>query len=444
MQTMKTEKKGWFAFAFILAMFGILTGVLQNSSREKLHQLALHREASSHVSALENFRTQVEGEFLEEDLLFMDLGMEDLVHSVKDYLEEIALRSLEIQETIGVFALDREGKLIELPTDSARPSANPSRTKKLNGKPYNYLLSEGQPFSILYPVGEGAEMGYLELLIDPAPLLAERDAIEKEIMQQGLWAFAIGGGLLFLIFRISLTRILRSESELKRKSINLKEANLRLSQACKTAGVGAVTAHLMHALKSPLMGLKNLELDSGERLETTEENLRATTRKIENLITQTLNTLRECDLNEESYSFEAQEVLNLAANKFNEEKIELRVSVLESPASDQKIDNLKANLILPVLHNLIQNSIDSGPAVKVFLLAELKNESLTLSVRDNGPGIPDEMKDNLFKPIQSKKENGSGIGLAICKELSERADAKVTLDKSTNKGTSFTVTVPLG
>ena len=83
---MKTEKKGWFAFAFILAMFGILTGVLQNSSREKLHQLALHREASSHVSTLENFRTQVEGEFLEEDLLFMDLGMEDLVHSEKDYL----------------------------------------------------------------------------------------------------------------------------------------------------------------------------------------------------------------------------------------------------------------------------------------------------------------------------------------------------------------------
>tara|TARA_B100001057_G_scaffold188374_1_gene189175 strand:- start:98 stop:1432 length:1335 start_codon:yes stop_codon:yes gene_type:complete len=441
---MTTEKKGWFAFAFILAIFGILTGVLQLSSREKLHQLALQREASSHLPILANLRQSVEEEFLEEDLLFMDLGIEDLIHSENDYLEEIALRSLEIQEAIGVFAFDRDGELIELPTDSTRQAANSSRTIKLKEKPYDYLLSQGQPFSVLYPIGEEAEMGFLELLIEPAPLLAQRDAIEDEILQQGLWAFSIGAGLLFLTFRILLTRLLRSERELLNKSSNLKEANLRLAQACKTAGVGAVTAHLMHALKSPLMGLKNLELDTDEKLEATEKNLRSTTRKIENLVTQTQNTLRECDLNEESYSFEAQEVLNLAANKFNDEGSEFRVSVLDSSAADQKIDNLKANLILPVLHNLIQNSIDSGPTVKVFLLAKLGNDSLSLSVRDNGPGIPDELKDRLFKPLQSQKENGSGIGLAICRELAGRADATVKLEKSTSKGTSFTIVIPIG
>ena len=117
MQTMTTEKKGWFAFVVILAIFGIFTSVLQFSSREKLHQLALHREASSHIPTLENFRQNIEEEFLEEDLLFVDLGMEDLVHREIDYLEEIALRALEIQETVGVFAFDRDGKLIELPTD---------------------------------------------------------------------------------------------------------------------------------------------------------------------------------------------------------------------------------------------------------------------------------------------------------------------------------------
>ena len=441
MQTMTTKKKGWLAFAVILAMFGSLTCALQFSSREKLHQLALHREASSHIPTLERLRESVEEEFLEEDLLFVDLGMKDLIHREIDYLEEIALRVLEIQEAVGVFAFDRDGKLVELPTDSTRQAADPSRTKKLKQLSFDFLLSHGQSLSILYPLGEEADMGYLELLIDPAPILAERDAIDEEIIQQGLWAFAIGAGLLFLIFRILLTRLLRSERELLNKSSNLKEANLRLSQACKTAGVGAVTAHLMHALKSPLMGLKNLELDTGKQLKATEENLRLTTRKIENLITQTLNTLRECDLNEESYSFEAQEVLNLAANKFNEEGSELRVSVLESAASDQTIDNLKANLILPILHNLIQNSIDSGPSVKVFLLAEQKNRTLILSVRDNGPGIPKEQKGNLFKPIHSEKESGSGIGLAISRELAERAEVTIQLVKSTDKGTTISVVI---
>ena len=438
---MTTEKKGWLAFAVILAMLGILTSVLQFSSREKLHQLALHREASSHLPTLENLGQNIEEEFLDEDLLFVDLGMENLVHTEKDYLQEMALRSLEIQETVGVFAFDRNGKLIELPTDSTRKRATPSRTENLGERPYDFRFPEGQALSILYPVGEEAEIGFLELLIDPAPILTERDAVDEEIVHQGLWTFAIGAGLLFLIFRILLTRLLRSERELLNKSINLKEANLRLSQACKTAGVGAVTAHLMHALKSPLMGLKNLELDTDEHLEATEKNLRSTTRKIENLVTQTLNTLRECDLNEESYSFEAQEVLNLAANKFNEEGPESRVSVLESNASVEKIDNLKANLILPILHNLIQNSIDSGPSVKVFLLAEQKNRSLILSVRDNGPGIAEEQKQNLFKPVHSQKESGSGIGLAISRELAERAGVTIQLVKSTDKGTTISVVI---
>jgi len=442
MQSMTTEKKGWFAFVVILALFGIFTSVLQFSSREKLHQLALHREASSHIPTLENFRQNIEEEFLEEDLLFVDLGMEELVHRENDYLEAIALRALEIQEAIGVFAFDRNGKLIELPTDSTRQPATPSRTENLGERPFDFWFSEGQELSILYPVGEEAEIGYLELLIDSTPLLVERNAIDKEIMQQGLWTFAIGAGLLFLIFRILLTRLLRSECELLNKSNNLKEANLRLSQACKTAGVGAVTAHLMHALKTPLMGLKNLELDTDEQLKSTEENLRSTTRKIESLVTQTLNTLRECDLNEESYSFEAQEILNLAANKFNEEGSESRVSVLESNASDEKIDNLKANLILPILHNLIQNSIDSGPSVQVFLIAEKKKKSLILSVRDNGPGITEEHKRNLFKPVHSQKETGSGIGLAISRELAERAEVTIQLVKSTNRGTSISVEIP--
>ena len=104
-----TERKGWLAFVAIVAMFGALTTALQFSSREKLHQLALNREASSYLTTLESYRLAVEDEFLEQDLVFVELGMEELVHDSGDYLEAIALRSLEIQETLGVFAFDSSG-----------------------------------------------------------------------------------------------------------------------------------------------------------------------------------------------------------------------------------------------------------------------------------------------------------------------------------------------
>ena len=439
---MTTNKKGWYAFSAILATLVVLTIALQFSSRKKLHRLALDREASSHVTTLKKLLKEVELNFLENDLLFIDLGMKNLVHSENEYLEAIALRCLEIEQTVGVFAFQSDGRKIDLPTDSNRQSADPSRAIKLGQLPYDFLFTKDKAFSVLYPIGEEAEIGYIELLIDPAPLLIERKAIDTEILQQGLWVFGVGSGLVFLIFRFLLSRLLRTEEILRKKSMNLKEVNLRLAQACKTAGVGAVTAHLMHALKTPVMGLKNLELETESQMDDTRKSLLATTHKIETLISNTLNSLRECDLNEESYSFQAQEVLNLAAKNFNEQMNDDRVYVLESPASGQKIDNLKANLILPVLHNLIQNSIESGSSVKIFLQAEQKEGTLTLMVRDDGPGISAKQQKNLFKPVISQKENGSGIGLAISKELATRAGASLRLIESNNKGTCFSINIP--
>lgn len=440
---MRTKKKGWIAFVLVLGMFVTLTVVLQLSSRESLRSSALEREASSHMSALESFRQSIDEEFLEEDLLFVDLGMEELVHDDNDYLEAIALRALEIPETVGVFAFDKKGDLLELPTNSTGDAAEPVRLMRLQQMPFDLLLHEKKYLSILYPIGERGELGTLELLVDPTAILKERTVIDSQIFRQGVWAFLIGGSLLFLTFKVLMSRLILSEGEILNKSNDLKEANLRLSQACKTAGVGAVTAHLMHALKTPLMGLKNIELGSGEHLEATGERLKATTQRIESLITQTLNTLRECDLNEESHSFQVQEILTLAANHFNDGGSEDTVCIPDNPALSTRIDNLKANLLLPILHNLIQNSVDGGPKTKVFLQAQVKEGKVLLRVSDNGPGIPDHYLGNLFKPVQSAKENGSGIGLAICKELAERAGALIKLEKNSDKGTTFSIETPL-
>ena len=440
---MRTKKKGWIAFVLVLGMFVTLTGVLQLSSRESLRSSALEREASSHMSALESFRQSIDEEFLEEDLLFVDLGMEELVHDDNDYLEAIALRALEIPETVGVFAFDKKGDLLELPTNSTGDPAEPVRLMRLQQMPFDLLLHEKKYLSILYPIGERGELGTLELLVDPTAILKERTVIDSQIFRQGVWAFLIGGSLLFLTFKVLMSRLILSEREILNKSNDLKEANLRLSQACKTAGVGAVTAHLMHALKTPLMGLKNIELGSGDHLEATGERLKATTQRIESLITQTLNTLRECDLNEESHSFQVQEILTLAANHFNDGGSEDTVCIPDNPALSTRIDNLKANLLLPILHNLIQNSVDGGPKTKVFLQAQVKEGKVLLRVSDNGPGIPDHYLGNLFNPVQSAKENGSGIGLAICKELAGRAGALIKLEKNSDKGTTFSIETPL-
>jgi nitrogen-specific signal transduction histidine kinase len=70
---------------------------------------------------------------------------------------------------------------------------------------------------------------------------------------------------------------------------------------------------------------------------------------------------------------------------------------------------------------------------------EKKDDSFLFNVMDNGPGVPELLKEKLFSPMQSKKKNGSGIGLAICKELAEQINAKIFLKSSTDKGSTFCI-----
>ena len=129
-------------------------------------------------------------------------------------------------------------------------------------------------------------------------------------------------------------------------------------------------------------------------------------------------------------------MLSITADKFTQEAKNERLNIISSPYDSCKIDNLKANLLLPILQNLVQNGLETDPQSKVFLQVEKRDNFLLFY---NGPGIPEGLKEKLFSPVQSMKKNGSGIGLAICKELAEQIDAKIFLKSSTNKGSTFCV-----
>ena len=104
-------------------------------------------------------------------------------------------------------------------------------------------------------------------------------------------------------------------------------------------------------------------------------------------------------------------------------------------------NNLQANLLLPILQNLVQNALESGSKTKVFLQLEKVAERIAFLVADNGPGVPKQVKEDLFSPTRSDKENGSGLGLAICKELAEQMNGQILLRSSTGKGSTFSVEI---
>jgi len=86
----------------------------------------------------------------------------------------------------------------------------------------------------------------------------------------------------------------------------------------------------------------------------------------------------------------------------------------------------------------------SQEAARVVLSAAVKGNTLVMEVRDNGGGIPESLREDLFQPFVSGGTGGSGLGLAISRRLLSDLGSSVSLASTGPGGTTFRVTVPLG
>lgn len=123
----------------------------------------------------------------------------------------------------------------------------------------------------------------------------------------------------------------------------------------------------------------------------------------------------------------------------NNENIELSVS-LKNPDHEIFADE---NLISQVLINLLKNAIEANadnPSGKIMITAGLNPENQTeISVIDNGPGIPEENLDKIFVPFFTTKEDGSGIGLSLSKQIMRAHRGNLKVRSIPGKETIFSV-----
>lgn len=112
---------------------------------------------------------------------------------------------------------------------------------------------------------------------------------------------------------------------------------------------------------------------------------------------------------------------------------------------------LKADILMinTILRNLITNAIKfTYPKGKISICVEKKNRFLEISVTDNGIGMEKKTMDKLFKLDQhhvnrgTEDEEGTGLGLNLCKEFIEMHGGKIWVKSELGKGSTFTFTLP--
>ncbi|SFW13772.1 sensor histidine kinase [Chitinophaga sancti] len=97
--------------------------------------------------------------------------------------------------------------------------------------------------------------------------------------------------------------------------------------------------------------------------------------------------------------------------------------------------------------NLLQNAIQAIPEDREGLITinmeELDPGWVTVSVTDNGDGIPPEIQSKIFVPNFTTKNSGTGLGLAMCKNIVEQARGEIWFETQLTVGTSFYVKLPI-
>lgn len=119
--------------------------------------------------------------------------------------------------------------------------------------------------------------------------------------------------------------------------------------------------------------------------------------------------------------------------------------IVFNPPDTQFFINADRDQLLRCFNNLLKNAIEAIPPDRQGLIEInylITSKNILLSVKDNGNGIPDNLREKIFEPNFTTKSSGTGLGLAFVKNSIENAGGKVWFETTTGAGTTFYFSLP--
>ncbi len=238
----------------------------------------------------------------------------------------------------------------------------------------------------------------------------------------------------------------------------LKDTETQLVQSEKMASLGRMSAGIIHEINNPLnfslTALKMLHQASLHLPEDDREDFTDTLRDIEEGLRRVATIVGDLRCFTHPQGGELEEV-NVArsvatALRFLSAEWKNKVEIDNQIPEDFTVLAIKGKL-MQVFVNLLQNALDAlrshppeGEAPTIRLRAEERQGSRFVTVRDNGPGIPQAHLTRIFEPFFTTKEigQGTGLGLSICYRLLNEAGARLTVDSEEGRFCEFCLEFP--
>jgi signal transduction histidine kinase len=245
-----------------------------------------------------------------------------------------------------------------------------------------------------------------------------------------------------------------SVSEWRLTEAALRERQAELDETLKLAAATETASALAHELNQPLtaiasyVGASQLMLDrpleNRERLASALGAAGREASRAGDVIRRLRDFFRSGAKALERVPVRALVIDSVDAMRPSLEHHRIAIQVDCGPAlGDVVVDRLQLE---SVLHQLLQNAIEAiadgaSHAREVVIRARRSLDTVTLAVRDTGPGIDPELGDAIFSPFKTTKALGTGLGLAIGRTIVENHGGKLEYETSP-QGATFVVTLP--
>lgn len=228
----------------------------------------------------------------------------------------------------------------------------------------------------------------------------------------------------------------------------MRRYEAELAHAERIAALGALTGGLAHEIKNPLAGLKMavhmLRRDGADvrRLQRIEQDVRRIDDVVSGLL-RLANDTGDVPGVSDTGTVDLNELLRASVGDLRHGAEDRGIHLVETYPEPPVLMTGPALPYRLIALNLLTNAIESvstGGVVQVQL--DQRPDAVVLSVRDDGPGVPDAVRPRIFDLHFTTKRHGTGIGLALVRHEAERLGGHAMLVETSSAGTTMRVELP--
>jgi len=230
----------------------------------------------------------------------------------------------------------------------------------------------------------------------------------------------------------------------------LEDSAVKLAQSEREQAWREMAKQVAHEIKNPLTPMRLTVQSFDRKFNPEDPNVRSKMKEYSESLIQQIDVMSSIASAFSDFAkmptqrkerLDVVDVIKHALDIFNEEDY-----IKYYPTEKELFANLDKTQLIRVITNLVKNASQAksneGDTPKIEVKVTSNNDTIIITISDNGKGISEENKKRIFEPKFTTKSSGMGLGLPMVKNIIEAYGGTISFTSTENVGTVFTITLP--